>query len=303
MKIAAKSRHHKTGDGWKSAPQRYTRCLRTSVAVLTCCLVFLGAVFAEEQQNVLTAAEKTAGWVLLFDGKTMNHWQDPAKLNPPGDAWTIEDGCLKAVAKPRIDEELVSTETYEDFELQWDWRILPGGNSGVKYRVQAFPVLTHATVPPGATKFEAKANYAVEHHFFDRSLIPSTGKAQIYVVGFEYQMLDNSRNPDAKVGGIHQAGALYDILAPVKDATKPPGQFNHSRLVVRGDHFEHWLNGDKVIDITVNPEMLQRGLTRRWGADSPVAHLLSLQPKKDCPITLQNHNDEAWFRNIKIRKL
>jgi hypothetical protein len=271
--------------------------LRISIAVFFSSLLFLAAVSAEEQHNVLSAAEKAEGWILLFDGKTMDHWNDPSKLSPPGDAWTIDDGCLKAVPKPRIDEDLVSSETFEEFELQWDWRILPGGNSGVKYRVQAFPVLTSS-----AGKFEARANQALEHHSFDRSLIPSGGKAQIYVVGFEYQMLDNSRNPDAKVGGIHQAGALYDILAPTKDATKPAGQFNHSRLIVRGNHFEHWLNGEKVIDITTNPDMLKAALVKRWGADSPVAHLLSEQPKKNCPITLQNHGNEAWFRDIKIRK-
>jgi hypothetical protein len=83
--------------------------------------------------------------------------------------------------------------------------------------------------------------------------------------------------------------------------TKPIGEFNHSRLVVKGNHTEHWLNGVKVVDTDL--EEAAKDGTKRWGADSPVYRLLATQPKKDCPISLQNHNDAAWFRNIKIRRL
>ena len=232
----------------------------------------------------------------------MVHWQDPRKLSPPGDAWTIEDGCLRPVLKPRITEDLVSSESFQDFELQWDWRISPGGNSGLKYRVQAFPILIEATAPGSATKFEAQVESALRRNLFDRQSIPPDSKAAIYPVGFEFQMIDNAAHPDAKRGPLYQTGSVYSILAPAKDASRPVGVFNRARLVVRGNHFEHWLNGEKVVDVTVRPDMLKRALGKRWGDDSLTLQLLSQQAKKDCPIVLQNHGDAVWFRDIKIRK-
>ncbi len=280
----------------------YTQRVRTRILILLSVLLCQCAICAGQVHNVLTAAEKRDGWILLFDGKTMVHWNDPSKLDPAGDSWTIEDGCLKPLSNPRITEDLVSTENYKDFELQWDWRISPGGNTGVKYRIQAFPVLMEAPAAGIASKFEVRVELALRRKLFDRHLIPSGSKAAIYPVGFEFQMIDNSAHPDAKRGALYQTGSLYSILAPTKDASKAPGAFNHSRLVVRGAHFEHWLNGEKVVDITVNSDMLKQALGTRWGPDSLAVQLLSQQPNQSCPITLQNHGDPAWFRDIKIRK-
>lgn len=249
------------------------------------------------------SSRPSRGWVSLFDGKTMDHWNDPRKLNPPGDAWTIEDGCLKTNRQPRIDEDLISTGSYGNFELAWEWKIASGGNSGVKYRVQALPVLTASTTAPDSRKFEDKVAHALQRKSFDRSVIGPAEHAQIYVVGFEYQMIDNARHPDAQRGGLYQSGALYSIAAPSKDASKTAGEWNQSRLVVQGEHFEHWLNGQKIVDVNATPDLLQHALLKRWGADSEVLRLLSRQPRMQCPITLQNHGDNAWFRNIKIRQL
>jgi hypothetical protein len=123
------------------------------------------------------------------------------------------------------------------------------------------------------------------------------------VVGFEYQMIDNARHPDAKRGPLYQTGALYSIVPPSTDATKPVGEWNRSRLVVRGIHFEHWLNGTKVVDVSATPDLLRTALAKRWGAQSETLRLLTEQPQKRCPITLQNHGNAAWFRNIRIRPL
>ncbi len=279
------------------------RTMGTILMVFVSLLLCSGAHGAGEEHNILTTAEKADGWVLLFDGKTMQHWNDPRKLNPPGDAWTIEDSCLKPVSKPRISEDLVSSESYGDFELQWDWRISPGGNSGVKYRIQAFPILVESAAHPNLGKFEDKVDFALHHQAFDRRLIAPDGRAAIYPLGFEYQMIDNAAHPDAKRGPLYQTGALYSIHGPSTDASGPVGSFNHSKLVVRGSHFEHWLNGQKILDITVTPEMLKHALGKRWGEDSLAIQLLSQQPKKECPITLQNHGDAAWFRDVKLRLL
>ena len=255
-------------------------------------LLLLASVCAVAQ-NALTPEEKKEGWILLFDGKTMNNWVDPREKTPPGDAWTLEDGCLKATRHPRITEDLFSKDTYRDFDLMFDWRISPGGNSGVKYRIQ-----DHFFVRPAKEKFELQVEHSLENPVTERP-----EKGQDYVVGFEYQLTDDSSNRDATSNNKHTAGALYDMVAPAKAATKPVGEFNHSRIVVRGNHVEHWMNGVKVVDSALDSPDAIAGIEKRWSVAPKVVEMLAKQPKKDCPISLQNHGDEAWFRNIKIRRL
>ncbi len=264
--------------------------VRVACAVLLCAAGSRGSA----ADNQLTAQEKAAGWRLLFDGRTFAGWQDPARRSPPGDSFTIEDGCLKAAAHPRITEDLFTRDAFRDFELEFDWKIAPGGNSGVKYRIQDHVFL----IERPAARFEDQVNASLRNRPKQR---PATG--QDYVVGFEYQLLDNRLNPDALNGLTHQTGALYDMFPPSQDAARPVGEFNHSRLVVRGLHVEHWLNGVKVVDARLDAPEVAQACTRRWGAGSPVFDLLVKQPRRKCPISLQNHDTEAWFRNIKIRRL
>jgi len=245
--------------------------------------------------NQLTTAEKNAGWRLLFDGQSFAGWEDPTKKSPPGDSFVIESGCLKATSHPRMNEDLFTEATFRDFEMQWDWRISPAGNSGVKYRIQDRVMLVEGKFP----RFEDSVKASFQNRRKDRP-----GKGQEYVVGFEYQMVDNSANPDAKRGGaLHQTAALYDMFAPLKDATRPLGEFNHSGLVVRGDHVEHWLNGEKVVDTSLKAPEVAANSAKRWGEGSAVYDLLVKQPRARCQVSLQNHEDEAWFKNIKIREL
>ena len=252
---------------------------------------------------VLTAEEAAAGWKLLFDGTSMDAWLDPAQLHPPGDAWSIEDGCLAAKPRPLITEDLVSKETFQDFELVFDWKIAKGGNSGVKYRIQEMPILLNAEHVPRGAKFEDLVDAAIKNHVTSRSVIKPGERAQIYVVGFEYQLIDNGGHPDALRGPLYQSGSVYSIFPPSRDVTRPVGQFNHSRLVLKGNHVEHWLNGEEVVDANLDSSQVRETLAKRWGKDSPVCDLLVNQPKKLCPISLQNHGDAVWFQAIKIRKL
>jgi hypothetical protein len=232
----------------------------------------------------------------LFDGKTLDHWRDPRALDPPGDGWTIEDGCIKANGKHHITEDLFSKETYGDFDLEWDWRIAKGGNSGVKYRIQKTVWLTgdHPKLP----RFEDQVEWFLNHPVERR---PSKG--QEYVIGFEYQMIDDKANVDAFAGKSHATAALYDMVAPSSDATKPAGEWNHSRLLVQGNHVEHWLNSVKVVDTSTAPEDIKPKLQRRWGTTPGVFSLLGDQPKRDTSISLQNHDADTWFRNLNIRRL
>jgi hypothetical protein len=235
-------------------------------------------------------------WQTLFDGKTFAGWEDPTKKSPPADSFSIEDGCLKAKSHPRITEDLFTTERFRDFELEFDWKISPKGNSGLKYRIQDRIWLTGGQF---RGKFEDQVRAAMEHPVSAR---PDRG--QEYVIGFEYQITDNAANSDAMHNGpMHQTAALYDMVAASRDVTRPVGEFNHSRIVVQGDHFEHWLNGQKVVDGSLKAEPIAAGVEKRWGKDSPVYNLLVNQPRRECQISLQNHGDEAWFKNIRIRRL
>jgi hypothetical protein len=154
----------------------------------------------EAADNRLTAAEKSAGWKLLFDGKTFRGWEDPTRKSPPGDSFIIEDGCLKSTSHPNIDEDLFTRNTWADFELELDWKISPAGNSGVKYRIQDRVFLLDEKMP----RFEDRVNASLKNRRTDRP-----AKDQEYVIGFEYQITDNAANSDAKRNGqLHQTAAL-----------------------------------------------------------------------------------------------
>jgi hypothetical protein len=259
--------------------------------------VMLLSQVATAQNNQLTPAEKSSGWILLFDGKTMKNWVDPSKKAPPGDAWNItSDGCLHTISKPNITEDLFSTDTYRDFELSFEWKISTAGNSGLKYRIQ-----DHRFLGPGVKgeRFEPKVQRTMAG-----PPVPRAEKGQDYVIGFEYQITDNDKNSDAlNAGPKHSTGALYDMVAPTNAEPKPVGEFNISRIVVKGTHVEHWLNGVKVVDSQLDAPDAIAGIRKRWAPAPAVEELLEKEPKKDCPISLQNHGDEAWFRNIKIKRL
>lgn len=249
--------------------------------------------------NVLTPQEKAAGWQLLFDGKTFHGWEDPAKKNPPGDSWTIDDGSLHSRPKPARRDDLLTTTNWENFELTFEWKIAPGANSGLKYRIQdRFNIDERKLKQPGYKRFE---DLAIES--LRKRDTPRAQATQEYIVGFEYQLIDDSMHADAKRGAYYQAGALYDMLAPTAQKAKPVGEFNQARIVVRGNHIEHWLNGVKIVDGDLSADSIKARIAKRWTDHSPLYDLLAKQPKKSTPIGLQNHNDEAWFRNIKIRRL
>ena len=258
-------------------------------------LFIAAALCAGAQDNALTAREQKEGWKLLFDGKSLSQWVDTRELKPAGDAWVIEDGCIKTIGHAQISEDLFSKQSFGDFELVFDWRISPGGNSGVKYRVQDSFWLGQWS---RGERFEALVDRSMREPRAVR-----TEKGAQYIVAFEYQLTDDASNGDAKSNVKHTAGALYDMVAPGEKHLKPVGEFNRSRIVVRGNHVEHWLNGDKVVDSTLDSPAALEGITKRWSVAPQVLEMLSKQPRKKCPITLQNHGDVAWFKNLKIREL
>lgn len=260
-------------------------------------LTLAAALCAQQQPNTLSPQEKKDGWILLFDGKSLNGWTKAG-----ADAWTVENGCIKSLHEPKLREDLLSTATFGDFELTFEWKVAPGSNSGVKYLIQD-AVLVDAAQLPTRMSFEKQVAYEFEHHSAKLANVKAGTGAQIYPVAFEYQVIDNQRHPDALHNPLSRAASLYRMAGATKDATKPVGEFNVGRIVVRGKHVEHWLNGVKVVDTDLDTPDVRKHIEERWTADNPVRAMLEDRPKHVTPVALQHHDDTAWFRNIKIRRL
>ncbi|WP_334163918.1 3-keto-disaccharide hydrolase [Phenylobacterium sp.] len=212
------------------------------------------ALGAQAQENTLTAAERAAGWKLLFDGRTTEGWRG-FKAPAPDPGWTVKDGTLGP--DPKTSKDIITRETFGDFELAFDWKISPKGNSGVMFRV----------VEEGD---------------------------QTYFSGPEYQVLDNSRGEPP----LERAGALYGLYPPSRDVTRPVGEFNQSRIVLRGGKGEHWLNGVKVVEYDLDsPEFKAKVAGTKFKAWPQFAR------SRSGHIALQNHGDHVAYRNIKIRPL
>ncbi len=265
---------------------------------LLACLTLTATLCAAQVPNTLSPAERKAGWRLMFDGKTMKGWQAAT-----ADSWTIEDGCLKSLPGAKLRQDMISTEKFTDFEMAFEWKVAPGSNSGVKYLIQDTVLVDPHQVPPGTGGFEKQVGWSIGHRTARAEAVAAGADAQIYPVAYEYQVIDDERHPDAKRNPSSRAGALYRMAVPSQAAAKPVGEFNQGRIVKRGHHVEHWLNGVKVVDADLDSAPVREQIEARWPAGNPVRDLLEKMPHPACPVGLQNHGDTAWFRNVKIRAL
>lgn len=265
-------------------------------------LLALSGMLLPAAENTLSSAEKEAGWTLLFDGMTMNGWRDPAKKNQPGNAWTIEDGSLKTRLKPRIAEDLISEESFGDFEFKFDWRVAPGGNTGVKYRIQRVLFLDETKIQKGPGGFEGILGRELANPRSGRPNMAPEASGFEYTIGFEFQLIDDEKHPDAKKDARHTTGALYSMIAPTAKVARPAGEWNSSSLVVKGDEVEHWINGVKVLEGSLSSEEVRAGAAKRWAQVPAILEMLT-NPESEGPICLQHHGDEVWFRNLKIRRI
>ncbi|HEY3441889.1 MAG TPA: DUF1080 domain-containing protein [Paludibaculum sp.] len=260
-------------------------------------LVSAASLVFAQAPNTLTPAEKAAGWQLLFDGQSMKGWQPTA-----AGTWAIEDGCLKSLSKPVLREDLISNAAFGDFELTFEWKVAPGSNSGVKYRIQD-AVLVDDHQLPNKMPFEQQVAYFLKTRSAKKELVQAGSDAQVYPVAFEYQVIDDAKHPDAIRNASSRAGALYRMAAPTEAAAKPVGEFNQGRIVLRGKHVQHYLNGIKVVEIDLDAPQVRASIEQRWAAGNPVRDLLENMPKAMTPVAIQHHNDVAWYRNVKIRPL
>ena len=230
-----------------------------------------------QEPNVLTAAEARDGWQLLFDGRTLTGWHGLGFQTTPPGLWTVEDGAIKHVehgkgpvqadGQPLTGMDLISDRSFENFELAWEWKIAAAGNSGVKYNVAE--ALSAAMDPPHAAK------------------------------GWEYQLIDDEKAEDTRIPS-HRSGALYDMFAPNdKKRVHPAGQWNRSSIVFRGNHGEHWLNGEKVVEFDLDTP----GFDSAFAASKYKTYPSWFRVRRKGQIVLQDHGDVVWFRDIKIREL
>ena len=243
------------------------RKIAFALLTLALCLSSCGSK-ESAKDNSLTRKEKKDGWALLWDGKTTEGWRG-AKLDAfPETGWVVEDGVLKVLAGTGGEStnggDIITTRTYKDFILKVDFKITEGANSGIKY-------------------------------FVDPTLNKGAGSA----IGCEFQILDDLRHPDAKLGvkGNRTLGSLYDLIPAPEDKPFDINSWNTATVKVEGSHVEHWLNGVKLLEYERN--------NQEWDA------LVAYSKYRDWPnfgnyeegyILLQDHGNEVWFKNIKIKE-
>lgn len=218
--------------------------------------------------NTLTETEIAEGWILLFDGVNPGNWRGYNKDYFPN-GWVIEDGTLRIIGSGRGEAgaieggDIIYNEKFSNFELSLEWKVSPAGNSGVFYLAQESPDKT------------------------------------IWQTAPEMQVLDNTAHIDGR-NEMHSAGALYDLIGVPHDKVKPVGEWNHAKVVVFKGQVEHWLNGEMVVQYHL--------WTPKWyemvaGSKFPQYNPDWAEVAQEGFIGLQDHGDDVWYKNIKLRKL
>jgi len=219
--------------------------------------------------NTVSEREASEGWKLLWDGRTTSGWRGAKLAGFPDHGWEIKDGALTVLASDGRESaaggDIVTVEQYGSFELVVDFQMTKGANSGIKY-------------------------------FVDTGLNKGEGSA----IGCEYQILDDDVHPDAKAGvnGNRKLAGLYDLIPPQNVRFNGIGEWNNARIVVRGNHVEHWLNGFKTVEYDRATQMwralVDHSKYTAWPkfGEAPKGHIL-----------LQDHGNRVSFRSIKIREL
>jgi hypothetical protein len=224
--------------------------------------------------NTLTEQERAEGWKLLFDGTSTKGWRGAYMDQFPTGGWLVEKGTIGPVesggAESRNGGDIVTVEEYDNFDLKFEFMLTDSANSGVKYFV-----VEQQPKPKGSA------------------------------FGLEYQVLDDDKHPDARMGrnGNRTVGSLYDLIPAKNKAAKPLGQWNEGRVLVQGNRVEHWLNGLKVVEYERGSENYRNLVgTSKYAAPEYNANGRFGEAARG-HILLQDHGDRVMFRNIRIKTL
>ncbi len=210
---------------------------------------------------------------VLFDGTDLRNFRTPTGLTGPEVSWRNRGGALESIPDARRQCDLWTAGEYESFDLAFEWKLAPGGNSGVKYLVQA--------------KATDRLRDAQGEFLHETSL------------GFEMQLVDDASRAGAD-HPTHASGALYNYLAPSVRAAHPAGEWNTARLVLRGDDVEHWINGRRVLAFSVHSPELKAALAAK---KMNSARLLERLAVRRTPVAFQHHESPVAFRAVTIAKL
>jgi hypothetical protein len=202
--------------------------------------------------------EVKSGWQVLFDGKSTDAFRGFKQATFPTNSWVVDGDALKSLPKVQVD--LITRETYESFELELEWKVAREANSGIMFHV-------------------------------------SEAEAETYMSGPEMQVVDDANTEDG-ANPKTSAGSLYDLIAPTNKQCHPAGEWNRVRLIVQGNHVEHWMNGAKIVEYELGSESLKALI-----ADSKFKAWPRFAQEKTGYIALQNHGNSVWFRNIRVRRL
>jgi hypothetical protein len=210
------------------------------------------------QEGAEPAMTEESEWVVLFDATGLDAWRGYKSDHPPS-SWQVRDGVLAFEAGEERGD-LMTREQFSDFELELEWRISEGGNSGIMFRV-------------------------VEDYDYP------------WQSGPEIQVLDNSVHIDGG-NALTSAGSNYAVHAPSADVTRPVGEWNRVRLVVRGPHVEHWLNGTKIVEYELWTEEWRSLVDQTKFVDMPAYGMA-----ESGHIVLQDHDYPVWYRHIRVKRL
>lgn len=215
----------------------------------------------EPEPTATASADEGNDWITLFDGKSMDKFRAMADREIDK-RWVIEDGLLHYTGG-RWGGDLVTKKAFGDFDLRWEWKLSEGGNSGIKYRVD-----------------------------------PEKPNKKMYALGLEYQILDDEKHSDGK-NPSHRVGSLYNMIeADRGKKVNPPGEWNESRILSKGNKVEHWLNGEIVVAYEVWSDEFNALLAKsKYRGNKDFA---KMQPGH---IAIQEHRDKVWYRNLRIKEL
>lgn len=236
--------------------------MKKHLLILSVCMISIcfSCIQTGNKQKSETSTTSDSEWISLFDGNTLQGWRSFQSDTITG--WIVEDNSIMALGEgDDLSGDIITKDQFGNFELELEWKIAPEGNSGILYHV-------------------VEGNHEAT-----------------YETGPEYQLIDDEGFP-GDLGDWQRTGANYAMHVTQIDATKPVGEWNTAKIIVNGNHVEHWLNGTKIVEFEMNSEDWNKRVENGKWKDYP-----DYAKAEKGHIALQDHGSKVWFRNIRIREL